>query len=74
MLQVIASLRGVLDVDDAGSRFSLVLYHDAASGLYRVLQKCTTVRFESDLSEKALFTYSVLIHASDPALHSLALV
>jgi hypothetical protein len=68
MLQVISDLRQALDVDGPSGRYSLVLYHDATAGLYRLLQKCSTVRFESDLSDKSLFTYSVVIHASDPVL------
>lgn len=68
MLQVLADLRLVLDVDGAAERYSLVLYHDATAGLYRLLRKCSTVRFESDLSDKTLFTYSLLVHASDPVL------
>jgi hypothetical protein len=74
MLQVIADLRETLDVDGATGRYSLVLYHDAAAGLYRLLQKCSTVRFESDLSDKALFTYSVVVHASDPVLVTTSLI
>jgi hypothetical protein len=73
MLQAIADLRSTLDVDGASGRYSLVLYHDPATGLYRLLQKCSTVRFESDLSNKSLFTYSVVVHASDPVLVTTAL-
>lgn len=73
MLSAITSLRNLLDVDDADGRYTLILYHDSSAGLYRVLRKCTTVRFESDLSDKRLFTYSVVIHASDPVLATTAL-
>ena len=63
-----SNLRSRLDVENPAGRFRLVLYHDTGSGQSRYFEKCTTVRFESDLSDPRLFTYSVLIHASSPDL------
>jgi hypothetical protein len=68
MLLAMLNLRSRLDVENPAGRFRLVLYHDATSGQSRYFEKCTTVRFESDLSDARLFTYSVLVHASSPAL------
>ncbi len=68
MLLAMLNLRTRLDVDNAAGRFSLVLYHNTTSGESRYFEKCTTVRFESDLSDPRLFTYSVLVHASSPEL------
>ena len=68
MLLAMLNLRSRLDVENPAGRFRLVLYHDATSGQSRYFEKCTTVRFESDLSDPRLFTYSVLVHASSPDL------
>ena len=68
MLLAILNLRTRLDVDNAAGRFGLVLYHNPTSGESRYFEKCTTVRFESDLSDPALFAYSLLVHASSPTL------
>ena len=68
MLLAMLNLRSRLDVENPAGRFRLVLYHDSASGQSRYFEKCTTVRFESDLSDPRLFTYSVLVHASSPDL------
>jgi hypothetical protein len=68
MMQAVIDLRGLLDVDNAAGRFGLVLYHNAITGQSRLFEKCTTTRFESDLSDPTLFTYSLLAHASSPDL------
>jgi len=68
MLQAVMTLRGLLHVDSAADRYGLVLYYDSATGQSRYFQQCTTVRFDCDLSNPALFTYSILIHSSAPTL------
>jgi hypothetical protein len=68
MLQAVMNLRGLLHVDGAAARFGLVLYHDADSGQSRYFANCSTVRFDCDLSDPALFTYSILIHSSSPTI------
>jgi len=68
MFQAISDLRAALNVSGDEEPYSFVLYHDASAGLYRLLRDCTTVRLESDLSDQTLFTYSLVIHASDPVL------
>jgi hypothetical protein len=67
------SLRVLLDVNAESEPFFFVLYADAEAGQVRGFQKCSTRRFESDLSDKSLFTYSAVIHASDPTLTTTSL-
>ncbi len=57
---------------EADPPFEFFLYHDVATATYRSLRECRTTRFEYDLSHPALFTYSLVVHASDPALHASA--
>ena len=73
MLLAMLNLRTRLDVDNAAGRFRLVLYRNSTTGQSRYFEKCSTVRFESDLSDPRLFSYSVLIHASSPELQTGAL-
>ena len=72
MFDALENLRAALNVDGTDGKYDLFLYHDASSATYRKFQACTTVRFEYDLSEKAIFTYSVTIHAEDPGIYSTA--
>ncbi|HVJ84976.1 MAG TPA: hypothetical protein VM452_04980 [Caulifigura sp.] len=73
MLLAMLNLRTRLDVDNAAGRFRLVLYRNTSTGQSRYFEKCSTVRFESDLSDPRLISYSVLIHASSPELQTGAL-
>ncbi len=66
MLDELEALRGALGVTSPESTYELFLYHDASTGTYRSFRDCSTVRFEYDLSEPWLFTYSLLIHAANP--------
>ena len=68
MLLAMLNLRSRLDVENSAGRFGLVLYHNTTTGQSRYFEKCTTVRFESDLSDPRLYTYSLLVHASSPDL------
>ncbi len=68
MFGALESLRSALDANGATDRYRFFVYHDVSSGTYRSFGDCCTVRFEYDLSHPSLFTYSVLIHASDAAL------
>ena len=72
MFDALESLRSVVDVADSNSKYDLFLYYDVASSTYRKYKSCSTVRFEYDLSEKNLFTYSLTIHAEDPVIYSTA--
>lgn len=66
MFDEIAALRSTLGAGE----FELFLYYDTASGTYRKFRSCSTIRFESDLSDPHLFAYQALIHADDPAVYS----
>ena len=70
MLSVLESLRAVLGVNAPEDEYELFLYHDAGAGTYRSFRGCTTVRFEYDVSAPQLFSYSAVIHASDPVMHT----
>jgi hypothetical protein len=70
MFAAIEALRSALAADQPDQMYELFVYHDAASATYRSFRGCTTVRFECDLSTSQLFTYSALIHASDPVIYT----
>ena len=69
MFAALEQLRTALNVADETDRFELVLYQDDDSD-FRSFRECSSLRFEYDLSNARLFTYSVVIHASDPSIHA----
>jgi hypothetical protein len=70
MFAALESLRSALGVSSPEATYELFLYHDSGTSTYRSFRACTTVRFEYDLSDKALFTYAVVVHAADPVIHA----
>jgi hypothetical protein len=70
MLAALEDLRATLDVNGDDDLYELVLYRDPDTDEVRSLRRCSTVRFEYDLSDKQLFTYSIVIHASDPVIYT----
>lgn len=70
MFETLEQLRTELQSTSAGSTYELFLYHDVASGIYRSLRRCHTVRFEFDLTDPHLFTYSAVIHAGDAQIYT----
>ncbi|VAX40666.1 hypothetical protein MNBD_PLANCTO02-2909 [hydrothermal vent metagenome] len=72
MFTALESLRAVADVADSNSKYDFFLYYDVATSTYRKFKSCSTVRFEYDISDNTLFTYSLVIHAEDPAIYSTA--
>jgi hypothetical protein len=66
MFGELEALRTALGVSTPEDAYELFLYHDAVAGTYRSFRECSTVRFDYDLSEPRLFTYSILIHADNP--------
>jgi hypothetical protein len=72
MFTAVQALRTALSPANPDQVYQFFLYHDAASATYRSFKDCTTVRFDCDLSTKQLFTYSALIHASDPTVYTTA--
>lgn len=72
MFAAVQALRSALSAATPDQVYQFFLYHDAASATYRSFKRCTTVRFECDLSAPQLFSYSALIHSADPAIHTSA--
>ena len=72
MFAAIEALRSALSADAPDDEYELFVYHDAGSATYRSFRRCTTVRFECDLSAPQLFVYSAVIHASDPVIYTSA--
>lgn len=70
MFAELEQLRAMLSVGSPEESYAFFLYHDAASGTYRHFKRCTTVRFDYDLSDPHLFAYSVGIHAEDPVIYT----
>lgn len=70
MLDTLESLRTALHVASPDDRYTFFLYHDEPTATYRCFQRCTTARFDFDLSNPHLFTWSALLHAEDPMLHT----
>ncbi|MCA9053863.1 MAG: hypothetical protein KDA75_08500 [Planctomycetaceae bacterium] len=70
MFSAVEQLRSRLTRSTADPPFQFFLYHDPATSTYRSFQQCHTVRFEYDLSDPHMFTYSVVIHAADPTIHT----
>ena len=61
-------LRENLDVHHSDPKYSLILYYDAEATMYRYFKECSTIRFESDISNPRLFDYAITIHACNPSL------
>jgi len=68
MLAAIEELRAAISPPGPDPHYEFFLFHDSAAGIYRKFAECTTARFESDLSDQSLFTYSLVVHAGDPVL------
>ncbi|MEZ6056551.1 MAG: hypothetical protein R3C01_07590 [Planctomycetaceae bacterium] len=69
MFAALEALREALSVQGDDDTFEFFLYHDAESQTFRSLRGVSTVRFEYDLSDKHLFTYSLTLHAADPTIY-----
>ena len=72
MFQEINEFRDALDVPDTSGTYSFFLYYDATAGVYRKFKSCSTIRFEFDLSDEKLYSYSAVIHAADPVVYTTA--
>lgn len=68
MFAEIEGLRNAVHVSGSGDKYEFFLYHDPGAGEYRKFKGCSTVRFEWDLSNSKLFTYSLVIHAEEAGL------
>ena len=72
MFQTLEGLRAAVQSATPDDRYRLFLYLDPATATYRSFRDCATVRFEYDLSQKHLFTYTLVVHASRPAIETTA--
>lgn len=72
MLDSWSTLRQHLDLQP-NDAFDLLLYHDDLSANYRGFRSCHTVRCDADFSNPHLYTYSLVIHAQQPQLQTIAL-
>ncbi|MFV0445869.1 MAG: hypothetical protein ACK5Q5_20010 [Planctomycetaceae bacterium] len=70
MFGALELLRSRLHVPSGEIGFELFLYHDPTASHYRSFRRCSTVRFDYDLSDAHLYSYSLVIHASDATLYS----
>lgn len=68
MFETLEDLRAALHVSGPEQTFLLSLYQDQ-DGFHRYFSNCTTVRLDSDLSNKHLFNFSIQIRAADPTIH-----
>jgi len=68
MFLTLEALRQAVHSSSLIDRYRLFLYFDPATATYRSFRECATVRFEYDLSRKQLFTYTLVVHASQPAI------
>ena len=76
MFDAIESVRLALLRDDPEETYGLALYRFVLpeqdlldSDRLRGFAECTTVKFEYDLSDRAIYGYSLIVHASDPVVH-----
>lgn len=70
MLASMQAFRSTLDVKEEQAQYSLVVFSDDQLDDHRFFRSCTTQRCEFDLSSQHLYSFSLLIHASDPSLYS----
>lgn len=70
MFEELGRLHDALHVGAADAWYSFFLYYDTASAIYRRFDHCTTARFEYDLSDPHLFTYSAVIVADLPGIQT----
>ena len=70
MFETLNTLRDLLNVNSEQSEYSLVIFADNVAGIFRHFRRCTTTRFEFDLSSQYLYSFAATIHAADPKLYS----
>lgn len=66
MFDLLEQMRESLHVTDSEEQLGLVLFSQGTTR--RGFQRCSITRLDYDLSDAALFGYSLLVHASEPKL------
>jgi hypothetical protein len=69
MLATLLALRDVLHVGGTQPPFDFVLFIDPETDAQHLFRTCSTTRFDWDLSDANLFTYTLTLHADDPRVH-----
>lgn len=72
MFDELEALRTSLHIGPEDSKYELFLYHDADTDTFRKFKSVSTLRLETDLSDKHLFTWSALLHAENPTIYTTA--
>ena len=72
MFQEVKNFRNAVDVPETSDTYTFFLYHDDTAGVYRKFKSCSTIRFEFNLSDEKLYSYSAVIHAADPRVYTSA--
>ncbi len=72
MFLTLESLRQAVHSANPEDRYRLFLYLDPETSTYRSFRECATVRFEYDLTRPRLFTYSLVVHASQHVIEQTA--
>ena len=62
-------LHQAVHVSTTQAKFEFLLYCDAVTEVYRKFKGCSTKSFEYDLSDSALFSYRLVLHAEDPEIY-----
>ena len=69
MFESIEAVRDELHLNHPDQQYGLALFVDSnRTESVRGFRACSTVKLEVDLSERAIYGYTLLIHASDPTL------
>lgn len=66
MFDLLEQMREALHIANPEEQFGLTLFTDGV--LRRGFRNCSITRLDYDLSDAALFAYSLSVHASDPQL------
>lgn len=70
MLDAIEAVRASLRLGDPSETYGLALFVDSDDPqMKRGFRACSTVKFEYDLSDRALYGYTLMVHASDPQMY-----
>ncbi|MFQ5732300.1 MAG: hypothetical protein ACE5KM_10140 [Planctomycetaceae bacterium] len=72
MFAEVETMRSRLNANGTNGKFELFLFHDSATPYYRKFKACSTLRFEVNLSNENLFSYTAEIVSDDPVIHSTA--
>jgi hypothetical protein len=70
MFAALEELRRQVRVTLNEPNYEFFVYHDPSTNTYRKFKRCSTVKFECDLSNVHLFGYTLVVHAGDPEMYA----